>query len=74
MTAAATLHQCFDTLADVSDGVGEDLGEVLAVAKLTASDACRDEHQPDCGCVTPPQPDAEIPAFLLRLAGEQEAR
>lgn len=32
--AAATLHQCFDTLADVSDGVGGDLGEVLAVAVI----------------------------------------
>lgn len=34
MGAAATLHQCFDTLADVSGGVGEDMGEVLAVAVI----------------------------------------
>jgi len=33
-TAAATLHHCFDTLADVSGGVGGDMGEVLAVAVI----------------------------------------
>lgn len=34
MGTAASLHQCFDTLAAVSEGVGDDWGEVLAVAVI----------------------------------------
>lgn len=34
MGTAATLHQCFDTLADISDGVGGGMGAVLAVAVI----------------------------------------
>lgn len=32
--AGASLHQCFNALAEVSDGAGDGWGEVLAVAVI----------------------------------------